>query len=74
VVEVLSPSDSLRQVAAKIGEFLDCGVPLVWLVDPARETVTVFRSLSDTKQLTGDDTIDAGTVLPGFSCRVARFF
>lgn len=73
-VEVLSPSDRLRQVASKIGEFLDCGVPLVWLVDPGRETVTVFRSLSDTRHLTRDDTIDAGAVLPGFSCPVARFF
>ena len=27
VVEVLSPSDTMRQVADKIGEFLECGVP-----------------------------------------------
>ena len=73
-VEVLSPNDSLRQVAAKIGEFLDCGVPLVWLVDPSRETVTVYRSLSDTIQLGREDTIEADSVLPGFSSAVARFF
>lgn len=73
-VEVLSPHDSPRQVAAKIGEFLDCGVPLVWLVDPARRTVTEYRSLSDTTQLGGDDTITAEAVLPGFSASVARFF
>ena len=33
-VEVLSPSDSLKQLGRKIGEFLENGVPLVWLVDP----------------------------------------
>ncbi len=38
----------MRQVADKIGEFLECGVPLVWLVDPKARTVTVYRSLSDT--------------------------
>jgi len=73
-VEVLSPNDSLRQVGQKIGEFLDCGVPLVWLVDPARETVTVYRSLSQTEQLGSTDIITAEPILPGFSCQVSRFF
>lgn len=73
-VEVLSPSDSLKEVGRKIGEFLECGVPLVWLVDPARETVTVYHSLSQTEQYNSQDTIGADPVLPGFSCTVARFF
>jgi Uma2 family endonuclease len=73
-VEVLSPSDRLAQVGRKIGEFLECGVPIVWLVDPERETVTVYRSLSQTEQYGPADTITAEPVLPGFSCRVSRFF
>ena len=73
-VEVLSPDDSLSEVGRKIGEFLECGVPLVWLVDPARETVTVYRSLSQTEQLCSKDTITAEPELPGFSCPVSRFF
>ena len=74
VVEVLSPNDRMRQVADKIGEFLDCGVPLVWLVDPKTRTVTVYRSLSDTMHLTEDDAITADDVLPGFSVQVSEFF
>jgi len=74
VVEVLSPGDRMRQVAGKIGEFLDAGTPLVWLVDPKSRTVTIYRSLSDTKHLTENDTIDAEPVLPGFSVRVSEFF
>jgi Uma2 family endonuclease len=73
-VEVLSPHDSLKQVGEKIGEFLDSGVPLVWLVDPELKTVTLYRSLSQTEQLTSADVIDAGDILPGFSCPVSRFF
>ena len=74
VVEVLSPTDRIRQIADKIGEFLDCGVPLVWLVDPKSRTVTVYRSLTDTKLLRATDTIDAEPVLPGFSVQVSAFF
>ncbi|HLQ76409.1 MAG TPA: Uma2 family endonuclease [Terriglobia bacterium] len=74
VVEVLSPSDRPMHVAQKIGEFLECGVPIVWLVDPAKKTVTEYRSLSNTRLYSGDDVIHAEPALPGFSCPVSRFF
>ena len=73
-VEVLSPQDSLKEVGEKIGEFLDCGVPLVWLVDPARRTVTIYRSLSQTEQLQSTDILTAEGILPGFNCPVSRIF
>lgn len=73
-VEVLSPSDSLKELGRKIGEFLENGVPLVWLVDPAKQTVTVYRSLTDTQQLTIDDEIAAEPALPGFRVPIRRFF
>ena len=74
VVEVLSPADRTRQVADKIAEFLDAGVPLVWLVDPDAMTVTVYRSLTNTTSRTSSDTITAAPVLPNFSARVSDFF
>jgi Uma2 family endonuclease len=74
VVDVVSPTDSLRELGRKIGEFLESGVPLVWLVDPAHQTVTIYRSLTETQQLTSDDTITAEPVLPGFSVPIGRFF
>ena len=73
-VEVLSPGDRSGQVAQKIGEFLEYGVPIVWLVDPEDQSVTVYRSLTQTQRFTSDDIIDAEPVLPGFSCKVSRFF
>jgi Uma2 family endonuclease len=73
-VEVLSPNDSPLHITQKIGEFLDAGVPIVWLVDPQTRVVTVYRSLSQTEQLHVDDTITADPVLPGFACLVSRFF
>jgi Uma2 family endonuclease len=74
VVEVLSPGDSAREVAHKIGEYLECGVPLVWLVDPEGETVTVYRTLTDARRLSSEEILSAEPVLPGFSCRVSQFF
>ena len=73
-VEVLSPSDSLKELGRKVGEYLENGVPIVWLVDPAQRTVTVYRSLTQTEQLDANDVITAEPVLPGFSVEVRRFF
>ncbi|HEX5000730.1 MAG TPA: Uma2 family endonuclease [Terriglobia bacterium] len=69
-----APSDSLTEVGRKIGEYFEHGVPLVWLVDPRRQTVTIYRSLTDTEQRSIDDIITAEPVLPGFSVPIRLFF
>jgi Uma2 family endonuclease len=73
-VEVLSPSDRPKFVSEKIREFLENGVPIVWLVDPTEKTVTEYRSLTEVKEYSGDAVISAEPVIPGFSCPVSRFF
>lgn len=67
-VEVLSPKDRPRQVLDKIGEYLQAGVSLVWVVDPKRERGAVYRSLTDVRELGLDDELDGGEVIPGFRC------
>ena len=73
-VEVLSPADRPRRLADRIGEFLECGVQIVWLVDPQSATITVYRSLSNIHQFTSTDIISAEPLLPGFACPVSRIF
>jgi len=67
-VEVLSPKDRPRQVLDKIGEYLQAGVWLVWVVDPMHERAAVYRSLTDVQELALDDELDGGDVVPGFRC------
>ena len=74
VVEVLSPADSAHEMTKKLAEYLGCGVPLVWVVDPERRTVTVHRSLDNAVESSGDTMLTAEPVLPGFSCRISQFF
>jgi Uma2 family endonuclease len=70
-VEVLSPDDRRIDVRAKIKQYLFHSVRLVWLVDPEARTVTVYRGTMRGDELGDEDTLDAGDVLPGFSCKVA---
>jgi Uma2 family endonuclease len=73
-VEVLSPGDRIKAVEEKVGDWLASGASAVWVVDPKRKSVTVYRSLKDTQTLLEDDELDGQTVVPGFRCRVADIF
>jgi len=73
-VEVISPGDSYTEVEEKVEEYLNAGVRAVWVVNPRRRTITIYRSLTDITILTENDTLDGGDIIPGFSCRVAEVF
>jgi Uma2 family endonuclease len=70
VVEVLSPTDTARDVLDRVGEYLQGGTRLLWLVDVEARKVTVYRALSDVSTRSADDPIDGEDVVPGFSCRL----
>lgn len=72
-VEVVSPSNSKREIQSKTEEYLSAGVEAVWIVDPEKKTLTL-STRSASKVLTSNDTLDGGELLPGFSCKVADFF
>jgi Uma2 family endonuclease len=74
VIEVVSPSDSPREVREKAEEWLRAGVRLVWLLYPATRTAMVYRSLDDPTNLTEHDHLDGNDVVPGFTCPVGDLF
>lgn len=74
VVEVLSPSDTMKKVEAKVAQWLEAGARMVWVVSPKLRTVTVYRSLTNIVVLTEKDTLDGGDVVPDFQIRVAEIF
>jgi Uma2 family endonuclease len=73
-VEVLSPDDRFKRVLAKIEDYLNNGVQLVWLVDPEGQTVRVYRLGQLTVTLSAAQEIEGGDVLPGFRCALREFF
>jgi Uma2 family endonuclease len=74
VVEIVSPSDRSRDRIDRVHQFLDAGARLVWVVNPIRRTVRVYRSRTDVMVLRLEDTLDGGDVLPGFRLPLARLF
>jgi Uma2 family endonuclease len=71
-VEVLSPEDRSRELLDKVGEYIDCGVRLAWVIDPRARTATVYRSLTRVRSLSSDDDLLGEEVVPGFRCRLGE--
>ena len=73
-VEVVSPSDISERIEAKAFAYLAAGTQMVWVLKPKSETVTVYRSRTDIKLLTRNDTLTGEDVVEGFACPVAELF
>jgi len=73
-VEVLSPGDTYSEVDEKVIDWIDAGTRAVWVVNPKRRSVSVYRSTAEVRRLSEGDELDGGDVLPGFRCRVAEIF
>ena len=65
-VEVTSPPDRFASVQTKIAEYFSAGTRLVWVVEPATRTVSVYRSPHNVQTLGEDDELSGEGVLPGF--------
>lgn len=74
VVEILSPTGTNEELNEKLDAYLAVGVPLVWVVEPYREHVTVYRPGEPAALFTLRDEISAEQHLPGFALPVARLF
>lgn len=73
-VEVVSPTDMFDRVEEKAFAYLEAGTQMVWVIAPRSKTVMVYRSETDIKLLTCNDTLSGEDVVAGFSCEVARLF
>jgi len=73
-VEVVSPSDTYAEVEEKALQWLEAGTSLVVVINPRHRTATTIRSRSDIAILTENDTLELGSLVPGWSAPVRELF
>jgi Uma2 family endonuclease len=73
-VEVLSRSNTKKEMARKLREYFAVGVRLVWYVQPRSRSVTVYTAPNQSVRLTENQTLEGGIVLPGVSLPLRRLF
>ena len=70
-VETISPDDRPGEVREKAEQWLRSGVRLLWVIDPAERTVTVYSSSREPRTLGDEESLEGEDVVPGFRMRVA---
>jgi Uma2 family endonuclease len=74
VFEVRSPSDGWTKITAKATEYLVAGVLVVCVLDPKKESVTVYRDDESPQALRREDELTFPDLLPEFRVKVGEFF
>jgi len=73
-IEVVSAFDLMNDVFELAGQYIEVGVKEVWLIVPAAQTVTIFRSFEEQRLLTLRDKLEGGEMLKGFEIAVQQLF
>lgn len=70
-VEVISPNDRVSELEAKLGDYREAGIPVVWVVDPEARTAYVHRLDAGSEYLVDDVELVGEGPLDGFRCKLA---
>ncbi|WP_017297356.1 Uma2 family endonuclease [Nodosilinea nodulosa] len=71
VLELLSPSDRLSMVQAKMQEYMTSGVRLGWLINPQTRQVEIYRQGQAPELLNNPTSLSEDSVLPEFRLNMA---
>ena len=74
VVEVRSPSNSWRELIRKAVEYLDADVKVVILIDPEKQTASIYRSNDNVQSIGVNDVLAIPDLLPGFEVPMTALF
>ena len=66
VVELRSTTDRLSAVQSKMGEYMDNGAKLGWLLDPKSRRVEIYRAGQEAEIRDNPASLSGEDVLPGF--------
>lgn len=66
VIELLSPSDPLKNTQEKMHEYINNGALLGWLINRHQKTVEIYRPHQTVEILTSPGTLSGENMLPGF--------
>ncbi len=66
VIELRSPSDTLKSGQEKMEEYIENGAKLGWLIDPKNRQVSIYRANGEIEILNNPQTVSGEDLLKGF--------
>jgi len=74
VIELLSPTDNLKHVQAKMQEYIENGCQLGWLINQKQKIVEVYRPGKETEILNAPASLSGENVLPNFTLILTKIW
>ena len=74
VIELVSPSDSLKKSQEKMQEYMENGCRLGWLINRKKRQVEIYRPGQDVEVLQSPLTLSGENVLPGFVLNLQKIW
>ena len=74
VIEVRSPHDRIRTLHDKMAEYMENGVQLAWLIEPAERRVTIYRPGREPESLDNPASVLGEGPLAGFELKLEYVF
>jgi len=74
VIELVSPSDSLKKSQEKMQEYMENGCGLGWLINRKKREVEIYRPGQDVEVLQSPLTLSGENVLPGFVLNLQKIW
>lgn len=74
VVEVLSPSNTAKEMERKRDEYFGAGVERVWEIESELRTARDYRTPGEFDPIAAEGWLDGGSILPGFRLSLAEVF
>lgn len=72
--EILSPSNTKKEMRRKLSQFFATGCKLAWIIDPQTRTVQVWDSISGPSCVLRESDSLETPLLPGFIFPIAKLF
>ncbi len=73
-VEVVSRSDSARDLQQKVGQYLEAGAHTVWVIYPDTREIHIFAHDGSVRRIGADGVLEVPELLPGFSVSAHELF
>ena len=74
VLELMSPTDDLDELQNKMGEYINCGVKLGWLINPDDRQVEIYRQGQEKEILNNPLTLSGEEILSGLIVDLSYIF
>jgi Uma2 family endonuclease len=72
-IELRSATDNLEMLQEKMGEYMDAGVQLAWLINPQQQQVEIYRPGQEIEVRDLPTELSGEEILPGFNLSLCRY-